>query len=388
MSGFEAFTEAVASTTATKQAVSGPALDRVAILGGGSDACLLAALALASDVDVHLFSAYGAELETLRTSSGISLRGAGPVGTYQVDRKQGPSVQTTAELDRAIVGADAIFLTGPVHKYRTYAMVLADHLVDGQIIVLPEGRSLGALEVSWLLRVGGCTADVTIVELQGLPYWIDAQGAVLNLSSRSAIPAATLPSNRPEAITRLARLLPDLDVHPSVLASGFADGSALVELPVLLMANDPVALPVGATPLPENDCFAGRLNTGHHNVISRLADERRAVGRAFGVRNMPDTDVWVARYAGASRGEGARRLPAAATPILRDGVIGSFVPLISAADLSGTDVPMTRALVTLASTVLSADVATAGRRLETIGVRAADVDTARQTMDAIARGRH
>ena len=43
----------------------------------------------------------------------------------------------------AVLGAEVIFLTGPIHKQRTYAMVLADHLSDGQVLVLAPGRSLG-----------------------------------------------------------------------------------------------------------------------------------------------------------------------------------------------------------------------------------------------------
>jgi hypothetical protein len=72
--------------------------------------------------------------------------------------------------------------------------------------------------------------------------------------------------------------------------------------------------------------------------------------------------------------------------LLRDGVIGSLAPLISAADLAGVDVPMTRSMVTLASTVLGADVAAAGRRLETIGITANDLDDARKALDALAVG--
>ena len=115
-----------------------PDYRRFAVLGGGADARLLAALCLAEEREVTLFSAYGAELSAMRRASGIALRGAGPVGTYHVDRPTGPSVALTAELDAAVSGADVIFLTGPIHKQRTYAMVLADHLSDGQVLVDPE----------------------------------------------------------------------------------------------------------------------------------------------------------------------------------------------------------------------------------------------------------
>ena len=391
--GFESFAEAASKPAATVKPPAPLTLKRVAVLGGGEDARLIAALSLAAETEVTLFSAYGAELDMLRASSGISLRGSGPVGTYQVDRNDAPSVQTTAELDRAVAGADAIFLTGPVHKQRTYAMVLADHLSDGQILVLAPARSLGALETAWYLRIGGCTADVTIVEAQGLPYWITSTGSELHLSEAAPVAAATLPAGRLDALNAVSKLLTNIAPCDSVLTSGFADGSALVEIPSLLLSGPALSsgainIPMGGQPLTENQTFASLIGPEHRAVIARLALERHAVAKCFGVRNLPDTDTWIAMVAGAAKGDGGRPIPdqAAAKALLRDGVVGSLVPLLSAAKIAGVDVPVTQSMITLASTVLGADVAAAGRRLDTIGITENDIDSARRAMDAIATG--
>lgn len=388
---FAEFADAASRPSGAPPPGSAPDYSRIAVLGGGADARLIAALCLAEGCEVTLFSAYGAELEALRTGSGIALRGAGPVGSYQVDREAAPSVQLTAELDRAVQGAQVIFLTGPVHKQRTYAMVLADHLCDGQVLVMPQGRSLGALEAAWFLRIGGATADITLVECQGLPFWIDQKGAVLNLSQAGPVAAATLPSGRAPVLTGLSKLLPNLKPTDSVLSSGFADGSALVEFPTLLMSGPALGagaapIPMGGVPLPENQTFAALIGPEQRNIIDRLAEERRAVAQAFAVRGLPDTESWIATHAGALKGEGARPVPDADTAkaLLRDGVIGSLVPLCSAARLAGIDVPVTGSMITLASAVLGADVAAAGRRLETIGITADDIDAARLVIDRIA----
>lgn len=393
--GFEEFTRA-ATQRASSGTAEAPAYRRIAVLGGGADARLLAALALAEGAtdgtEVTLFSAYGAELAALRSGAGIALRGAGPVGSYQLDRP-GPSIRTTAELDGAVAGADLVILTGPIHKQRTYAMVLADHLQEGQTLLLAPGRSLGAVETAWLLRMGGATADVTIVELQGLPYWYRAEGAQLHLSEAGPFCAATLPAGRTKAIAGLARLFGAYTPCDSVLASGFADLSAAVELPALALGGMGLRaagqdLPDGARPLPENDTFAALIGPSQQQIIAQLAEERRTVAAAFGVRDLPQTDAWIASYAGAVRGEGARPVPDrdAARALLRDGVIGSLVPLVSAADLAGCAVPMTRAMITLTEGVLGADVAAAGRRLDTIGLTSANVDQARRAFDALGNG--
>ncbi len=370
-----------------------PVFRKVAVLGGGGDARLLAALCLSEGADVTLFSAYGAELDAIRTAGGVTIRGEGPVGTYQVDQSGLPAIATTAELDRAVAGAELIFLTGPVHKQRTYAMVLADHLSDGQVLVLAPGRSLGAVEAAWLLRVGGCRADVTLIEAQGLPYWTRAAGATLHLTACAPVPAAALPSDRVGAVEGLKRFLPNLVAMPSVVQSGFADGSGLVEVPALMLGG-PVcpdggqAIPEGATPLPERDTFRALIGARHGDVIAALAQERRAVASRFGVRDLPDDQGWIDTYAGADVGPMSRPVPdiGHAVAYVRCAVVGSLVPLMSAAALAGVAVPATGAMVTLASAALGGDLANAGRRLDGIGVTAQSIDDARRAMDQIASG--
>lgn len=389
--GFEDFTRAV-TRSATRDAPVSQRFDRITVLGGGPDARLLAALCLAEGADVTLFSAYGAELALLTQSSGIGIRGEGPVGTYQVDR-DGPSIRTTAELDAAVRDAQAIFLTGPIHKQRTYAMVLADHLSDGQVLVLAPGRSLGAVEAAWMLRIGGCSADVTLVEVQGLPFWYQAEGAGLTLTQAAPMAAATLPRGRENVLAALSPYLSNIRPTESVLASGFADLSAAVEIPTLILGGAGLGsggpdIPMGGVPLKENQTFAALIGPDQREVISGLAEERRQVASAFGIRTLPETDDWVATFAGAERGTGARPVPDSQTArqLMRDGVLGSLVPLISAAQLAGISTPLTEGLIAMTDRILGADVAAAGRRLDTIGISAGDVEQARRIFDTIATG--
>lgn len=389
--GFQEFAEAVAAQSRGDTAADVPRYDRVTVLGGGADARLFAALCLAEGASVTLFSAYGAELSALK--SGISLRGAGPVGSYQTDQDGIPAIRTTAEIDRAVTGAEVIFLTGPIHKQRTYAMVLADHLRDGQVLVLAPGRSMGALEAAWLLRVGGARADITLVETQGLPYWFDVAGSALTLSPVAAVRAATLPSGRNAVLGGLARFLPNLVPALSTVHSGFADGSGLVEVPALLLGGPAVggggpAVPMGGVPLAENRTFRNLIGVEHMSVIDALAAERTAVGHVFGVRDLPSTGEWIDIHAGTASGAGSRPVPdaTAAAAILRDATIGSLVPLASAAGIAGVPVPVTESMITMVSAILGADIASAGRKLETVGIDAGNLEQARRIMDDIAQG--
>jgi len=77
---------------------------------------------------------------------------------------------------------------------------------------------------------------------------------------------------------------------------------------------------------------------------------------------------------------------AEAKKILRDVAIGSLEPLVSAARVAGCEVPVTKSMLQMISAALGADLAPAGRRLETVGVTADDLDDARKAMDRIAKG--
>ena len=336
---------------------------RVAVLGGGAEGRLLAAIALSEGCEVSLFSAYRAELEAM--SAGIALRGAGPVGSYQVNADGALSVNASAELDAVVRDADLIFLTGPIHKQRTYAMVLADHLSDGQILVIAPGRTFAALETRWLLGIGGCSADVSIAETS-LPFWISASGSTLNLSGATGL-RALLPGNQPDSCAGLSPFLPGVDGVLDTMRSSFADGSGLVEVPALLLGGTACepggpSIPMGATPLAENQTFRNLIGAQHRTLIADLAAERHEVARKFGVRDLPEVDAWLDVHAGSPTGDAARPVPdmEQSRVLLRDAVIASLVPLTSAARLANVDTPATDAMIALASSVLKADLATAG----------------------------
>ena len=67
-------------------------------------------------------------------------------------------------------------------------------------------------------------------------------------------------------------------------------------------------------------------------------------------------------------------------------VIGSLVPLTSAARLAGVAVPATQAMIQIARASLGGDLLNAGRRLEAIGIAAGNLDEARRSLEMRAKG--
>jgi len=363
----------------------------IAVLGGALDGQLIAALCFAEGCQVSLFSAYAAELELMQ--SGIAVQGSGPVGNYHVNQSRGPSINAGAALDASLVGSEVIFLTGPVHKQRTYAMVLADHLTDGQVLVLPNARTFGAFEALSLLKLGGSTADITIVEMQGMPYWYDKPQNALVLEAAGDVSCGCIPANRTQSVVAaLTTFLPGLTPCGNVLQSSFSDCSGVVDVPALLLAGPAIKpggkpVPMGGVPLEENNTFFNIIGEQQKQVIESLLEERRQVAVRYGVRDLPDMDMLLQRQAGQESGSGKRAVPehGAAITLLRDIAIGSLVPLTAAANAAKIDVPLTCSMVQLCSTVLGNDVATSGRRLHSIGVEHAEFDAVFQRMSALSR---
>ena len=392
---FEEFTRAIARTGRSGlQEIDSIHFENVTVLGGGIDALQFAALSLAENRSVTLFSAYGAELKALRKAGGITIRGDGPVGTYQVDQASMPSIRTTAELDTAVNNADLIFMTGPIHKHRTYAMVLADHLADGQTLVIAPGRTFGSIESNWLLQVGGCRADIAIVEVQNLPFWAAQNNSALNLSACEQTTAAVMTTSKLSNLNALQSILPNIKPCQNVLHSSFADASGAVEAVALAIGNSLIArnqasmLP-GAEPLEERNTFRALLEGERcRDVIEQLLQERRNVARLFGVRNLPDSTSWIEASAGTISGSGSRPVPTQpqAFSMLSSAVIGSLIPLQSAGLLSGVPTPVTDSVVTLAGTLLKRDFPTAGRRLENMGIDGNGLDEVRRQIESVMKG--
>ncbi len=370
-----------------------PSVQKVTVLGAGIEAQAIACQCLAEGAEVLMFSAYRAELEPLRTAGGISVRGQGPVGNYQIDQESVPSIRLTSELDAAVDHAEVIFVTGPVLKQRTYSLVLAGHLHDGQIIVIAPGRSLGAIEMTWNLRVGGNASDLSIVEPGHLPWWVTKDGNTLNLSAINPTRCGVIPGSNQRVLKALEPYLPNIIAAPNVIESGFSDASGFIEVAALMLGGPAMPpggpdVPVGGVPLDEQNTFRNIIGEHHRRVMRSMAEERRTVAARWGVRSLPENRDLYRLNAGAQSGEGARPVPTHehAVALVRCAVIGSLVPLVSAARVAGVATPTTDAMIATACAVLGGDLLNAGRRLESIGVPTTNIEEARRALELIAAG--
>ena len=386
--GFHEVVEALSSPSSSRADPRRPAA--VTVLGSGSEGRALAAWFLAEGAtEVRLFTVYGAEVDALAGGS-ITLRGEGPVGTFRVGG-DAPTIEVTSVLDRAVAASDIVVVSGPVLKQRTYGLVLAQQVQDGQTVVVTPSATFGGLETAHLLAAGGSTAEVAVVELGSLPFDVAEAGGTLTLTRRRPVVAGVLPHRSTSVLEGLAHYFPDLAVVPTLLHSSFADGSGLVELPALLMGGpampgDHSVLPPGAVPV-HNGVFRSLIGDRHASVISELADERRAVASRFGVRDLPGTKDWIVTHGGDAEGAGVRVMPSPgeAIELVRNGVLGSLGPLLSAAQAAGVEVPATRSMMHLAEASLGTRLGPTARSLGQAGLSGRSAEEIRRVVESGGR---
>jgi hypothetical protein len=359
------------------------------VLGGGPIGRALAAWLLAEGIPrVSLFTVYSDELALL-TEGAITVRGDGPIGTYRVGEG---GIGLTSVLDAAVAEADVLVVTGPVFKLRTYAMVLAPHVHDDQVIVCVPAQTFGGIEFAWWLRAGGGSGGNTIVDIVGPPFDLRLEGSTLHLSRRRKVPLGVRPPHRLPALQWLIDMIPELVPTATTLHAGFADASGLVEVPALALggpglADEETPLPPGAVPLAPPS-LAAAIVPRARRLIDALAAERRATAAHFGVHELPSTEEWIEAVAGGNTPADSRPLPDGreASALLRQGVLGSLVPLADAARLAGVAVPATDALIATVSAMLGSDLGAAGRRLSALGFGGAAPTDVRRAVAAAPGG--
>lgn len=339
------------------------------MLGSGVQAWAFAAGFAAGGARVRWWVSSGEEAAALQ-SSGISVRGGGPVGNYRVDADADHAIRPIAWIDRATEGADLVMVVGSVAHQRAAGMRLAGLLREGQTVAVSPGRTFGALEMAWWLRAGGSERGVTLAELQACPFSVTAEGTGRIRWSPSPVRSAlaAYPAERgPPVRESLADFFPDTELLPTVLHTSLTEGSwSAVPAGILdgpLTRRAPEELLPGATPLPRPAVPSSRMSS----LLGAMSEERAAVAARWGVRT-PQAPI----------DEAPAPDDGDASEAVLDGTAGSLAPLCSAAAMASVPVPVTASVVTLVSAMCRRDLSAEGRRLETLGWADADLDAVRR----------
>jgi opine dehydrogenase len=248
---------------------------RIAVMGGGNGARSVAAhMTLAGHrVTLFEFERFHAEVAAIFETGSIDISGKALTGTARLRR-------TTHQIAEAINDAELILIVVPAVAHGAYAEVLAGHLRSGQHVLLVPG-TLGSLEFIKGIRDRGCRADITVSELNTLPYAarIDGPRSVHVYHNKPIIGLGVFPATRTEEVFDLFRdLYSGAYRFRDVLEAGLANGNSIIHPLGVLMNAGRIEYARG-----EFYYYEEGITASTARAMEKLDDERLAVGSKLGL---------------------------------------------------------------------------------------------------------
>ena len=359
----------------------------VAIIGAGIGGVYLCAELGLRGARLRLHDLDDSRLAAIRDRGGLDVVGASP-GFAAVEH-------ATTDLRTATDGADLIIIVTGGNAQETVARSLAPRLRDGQIILLVQGNTGGALVVRRALEAAGCRAAVDIAEMDNYPYscWRRTPTRIEPIVRKQFLQIATFPGNRIDAVfPRLAPLFPHAVAAPNVAFTGFMNANAMLHV-ANCVAN------AGKIDRGESYRFYAE---GVTPLVARLYQsinaERVAVAAALGAE-VPTLEDWFARtynVRGATLVETCQLLTsnadgpyqATGTPtsfshkyIAEDVPVG-LIPMSAFGAAAGVPTPAIDALVTLVRAMTGDDFSHTARTLDRMGLAGTNAARIRQVLHA------
>lgn len=250
---------------------------RYTVVGAGHGGKAMAAHLALMGFPVTLYNRTVENVAALAKRKGLDLESfdGGPHGF-------GRLACVTSDMGEALAEAEIVMVVVPSSAHADVARSAAQHLRDGQIVVLHPGRTLGALEFRHVLRTEGCRADVTVAEAETLIYASRSDGPAQAriFSIKEAVPLAALPATRTSAVLNaLAAAYPQFIDGGNVLQTGMNNMGAIFH-PALTLLNAGRIENTGG----EFQFYIDGVTTSVARVLEVLDRERVTVAAALGIR--------------------------------------------------------------------------------------------------------
>lgn len=335
------------------------------MLGAGNVGLAMSAYLSHRGVPIQLFSAFQEEVRAIRSASTLTATGA-IEGEYRLD-------VVTDDPAEALTGAEMAILCVPAFAQMDVLRQVGPFLDGVGALLLHPGSVGGALEAHQYLSESGAGDGILIGE---------SASSVFSCRKRSATHIHVRQVKRQVAVaaipakdtSRLAALLDDpferrFRPVESVLDTSLNNINPVYHCPPLL-AN------LGRVESSETWAFADTVSPAVVRQIERLDSERLALAKGCGVSNRVSFRDYLALSYGAddpdllarirhaySAGGGSPLPKDLSHRFLTEDVPFGLVPWLSLGAICGTELPLTRALVEVASAVSGRDWEREGRNV-------------------------
>jgi opine dehydrogenase len=335
----------------------------------------------------HLgIAGYRVRLHDLDAQRLAAIREHGGVDVENGARPFAPVELVTSDLTTSLAGAELIIVVTGGNTHADVARAMAPVLQDGQIILLIQGNTGGALIVRQELQRAGCRAAVDVAEMDTYPYATarPAPTRARLVTQKRWLQIATFPGKRGTVVMeRLQPVFPEAVLAPNVLYTGLTNMNAVLH--VANCVSNAGRIESGG----DFKFYAEGVTPAVVNLYQALDAERLAIAARLGVTT-PSLEEWIGRAYGvreASLPETFQRLtfdaqgPYQNTPTptslahkyVTEDVPTGLIPIRALGVAGGVATPTLDALIHLAGVTAGHDFVAAARTIDRLGLSGQDV---------------
>ncbi len=351
----------------------------LSIIGMGAGGfCCAGLLGIAAN-RIRIHDIDDAKLKDIRERGGIDVDGPDG-GLSRIER-------ATTNLAEAIDGAGIILVCTGGQRQEAVAKACAPLLSDGQLILLIQGNTGGALLFRKTLSEANCRAHVDVAEMDNYPFSAARLGPTKMRPkvTKNWLQIAAFPGNRiSDVFPRLSALFPTAVPAANVIYTGFTNSNAILHV-ANCIAN--------ASKIETGESYrfyAEGVTPMVANVYKAISSECVQVAAAYGA-TVPDLADWLERVYGVRETELVDTFQALTFgepgPYYMTGTPKSFshnyvaedvpvglIPMSAFGKAAGVETPSIDALINVTRAMTGDSYAAHGRTLDRLGLGGMSVE--------------
>ena len=359
---------------------------RIAVLGAGNGSIAAAAHLSLMGHEVFLSNRTRERLQAIKSNNGEVriVGGALPDSVVKI-------AHVDVVLSEAVEAAEVILICIPASGHAYYAEALAPLLQERHVLMLNPGSTGGALHFAHVLARHGCDWFRQLCESSTLTYGCRIQDDItIGIFNLAPVLIAAFPGrDNGRAIQRLLDLYPEARSVDNVLETSFGNVNAILH-PAGTILN------AGWVEFTKGDflCYYEGTTPAVATIMQAVDRERCSVVEGLGLRPLGFLDYFAAAgyttpeardsgsfYRALQESRPNRWIKGPKSlkhRYIEEDVGFGLVPMTELGRISGTPMPITDALITLASEINQTDYREVGLTREKMGLK--DVTSATQLL--------
>ena len=350
-------------------------IEKIAVLGAGNGGCAAAADLTLRGYEVRLFSRSESTIAKLAKRGEIEMIEDGV-------KKSAAPYFMSSHLPAVVQGADLIVVVAPAVAHEYLARNLANHLTDGQRVLLNPGHTGGSLHFANLLRGLGCKSDVRLCETVTLTYIcrMPEPGRVEVYRRTTNLRCAAFPGKfTGKLVSEIQAVFPNIIAAENVLETGFSNINAIMH-PAGMLGNAGWIEKTGGDFLYYREGITPTIAAW----IEEIDEERLEIVNRLGLKPLRFIDIFFqagltsidARASGSvyraiTESEPNRTIKSPSSldhRYVKEDVGYGLVPMAEIGRLMDVKTPVIDALITLASVAMGTEYRSEGLTLEKMGL--------------------